>query len=69
MDIGDDFWAFVCNFCIPLVISEIPAISYTSKESEKNKAHNKIVNDEFNKAMSSLTNERENERKLRVEGL
>lgn len=69
MDIDSGFWALVCNFCIPLAISEIPAISYTSKESEKNKAHNKIVNDEFNKAMSSLTNERENERKLRIEGL
>lgn len=69
IDIHDGFWAFVCDFVVPLVISEIPALSYTAKENEKNEAHNKIVTDDFNKAMSSLTNDRANKRRLRIESL
>lgn len=69
IDIHSGFWAFVCDFIVPLIIGELPALSYLGTENEKNEAHNKIVNDEYDKAMTSLTTDRASRRKLRIEGL
>ena len=69
IDIRHGFWGFTCHFIIPLVASEIPALSYYNRESEINEANNSMVRDKFNKTMKALTDDRADKRRIRVNNL
>lgn len=69
IDVRHGFWGFTCHFIIPLVASEIPALSYYNRESEINEANNSMVRDKFNKTMKALTDDRADKRRIRVNNL